>query len=702
MSVRTEEGSPWVCQARPLYSHAHRALGPFGQSTSCPRSDRLQVYLKHPAALCRAAYTDGNGIPLYSPLSAGLELFETVAAAARTIASWFLLDHAPTVYGDGANNNHHSPCCTPHFCRIVRTAWCPLAIDAIRSAQTGATYKPATGPPRNGTLYLTDYHVCWIASESSEYPADKQQAGPTPSQTPVSHLDSAFYPSDATPSLTSLLARPQTHAHPPLCVPLTLILRCEVTSNSASGGGMSTLVFQYMGAPSHRTLALLLKDGNAYQFTTDPLDKRVDAFLTALRRQAEPVAIGNFPKKNVSAQWGKKFDPHTEFARLGCLGESSAGGWKLCEENANYQLCSSYPALLCVPAGLEAHLIKSAAFRSKGRFPCVTWHCEKTGRVICRSAQPHTGPLGARCPEDENLVNAVCKAAGQTPLCIFDCRPWSSAQANKYLRGAGVENENHYDNCRVEYGNMDNMHAVRGALLKLQSAVRQGVGPVDLLLHSDTAPWHKHVHSLLEAAEKATCLFVDEGCNLLVHCTDGWDRTPQICTLVQLMLDPYYRTIEGFQVLIDKDWLAFGHKFAHRCGNDLQFQVPVEGEEWIRGSPPISTDEISPTFLQWLCCVHQLIQSRPTVFEFSALLLDFLAEHHLSGCFGTFLMNTEQERLSSGLLTKAPSLWLYISEHAEAFRNHLYRPNPLPLRALTPAPTLSMWVLHRSAVGEKE
>ncbi|CAF4631609.1 unnamed protein product, partial [Rotaria magnacalcarata] len=57
------------------------------------------------------------------------------------------------------------------------------------------------------------------------------------------------------------------------------------------------------------------------------------------------------------------------------------------------------------------------------------------------------------------------------------------------------------------------------------------------------------------------------------------------------MLDPYYRTIDGFQALIQREWIAFGHKFADRCGH------------W-NGSNDLN--ERSPVFLQWLDCIYQL------------------------------------------------------------------------------------------------
>lgn len=51
-----------------------------------------------------------------------------------------------------------------------------------------------------------------------------------------------------------------------------------------------------------------------------------------------------------------------------------------------------------------------------------------------------------------------------------------------------------------------------------------------------------------------------------------------------LCLDPFYRTYEGFMILIEKEWLSCGHKFAERIGMDADH----------------SNSQRAPVFLQFI------------------------------------------------------------------------------------------------------
>lgn len=64
--------------------------------------------------------------------------------------------------------------------------------------------------------------------------------------------------------------------------------------------------------------------------------------------------------------------------------------------------------------------------------------------------------------------------------------------------------------------------------------------------------------------------------------------------------------VQGFQVLVETEWLEFGHKFADRCGH---------------GENSEDLNERCPVFLQWLDCVHQLQRQFPCSFEFNEAFL---------------------------------------------------------------------------------
>lgn len=160
---------------------------------------------------------------------------------------------------------------------------------------------------------------------------------------------------------------------------------------------------------------------------------------------------------------------------------------------------------------------------------------------------------------------------------------------------------------------------------------------------------------------------VFQGVSCVVHCSDGWDRTSQTVSMASILLDPHYRTIKGFQVLVEKDWLAFGHKFADRCGHTGHATGEVTSEK--EGGK-----EVSPVFTQFLDCVWQLIRQYPRGFEFNERFLADLHDHVHSCQFGTFLGNCDKDRQDLKLYERTYSLWAYMEKTRTDYLNPLYIP----------------------------
>jgi hypothetical protein len=99
------------------------------------------------------------------------------------------------------------------------------------------------------------------------------------------------------------------------------------------------------------------------------------------------------------------------------------------------------------------------------------------------------------------------------------------------------------------------------------------------------------------------------------------NKQTQLCALAQLLVDPYYRTIDGLLILIEKEFSSFGFRWEKRCA------TPFAG----------SGQERSPVFLQFLDCVLQLLVQHPRQFEFSEELLLLLADAHSTRLFVDFL-----------------------------------------------------------------
>lgn len=61
--------------------------------------------------------------------------------------------------------------------------------------------------------------------------------------------------------------------------------------------------------------------------------------------------------------------------------------------------------------------------------------------------------------------------------------------------------------------------------------------------------WYDMIFTILSGSRKVASSLL-KGVNCLVHCSDGWDRTAQLCAIAQVILDPYFRTLDGIQPFI--------------------------------------------------------------------------------------------------------------------------------------------------------
>lgn len=470
------------------------------------------------------------------------------------------------------------------------------------------------------------------------------------------------------------------------------------------------------------------------------------------------------------------YDARAEFKRQGISEKLADKGWRISTINQDYTFCDTYPALLVVPSSISDSTLKYAGpFRSRHRIPTLSYLHPVNGATILRSSQPHSGITRKTNPQDEKLVCAAFASnlprgtsgeltrsqpasepssqpdtpadsglsdadsqpehavmfdahgnrvyGAQQSHLIVDARPTINAIFNQ-MQGLGSENMDRYKKTTKVFLNIDNIHVMRSSLSTVVDAIKDAdissLPPNrDLLAKSY---WLHHLYRVLAGALVVARQVSLNYSHVLIHCSDGWDRTSQLSALAQLMLDPYYRTLEGFMVLVEKDWLSFGHMFRLRSGhlsheewftvqkdalagatvqpgdndgrgdafqtaigNAKRFlgQVQAKSEPQIEAmaeTPPGEVVEsdmtakrmVSPVFHQFLDCVYQMQRQSPDQFEFNERFLRRLLYHLYSCQYGTFLYNSEKQRHDANVKERTSPVWDYFLARKPEFTNPGY------------------------------
>eukprot|EP01113_Clastostelium_recurvatum_P008933 TRINITY_DN1425_c0_g1_i2.p1 TRINITY_DN1425_c0_g1~~TRINITY_DN1425_c0_g1_i2.p1 ORF type:complete len:3048 (-),score=746.58 TRINITY_DN1425_c0_g1_i2:25-9168(-) len=308
---------------------------------------------------------------------------------------------------------------------------------------------------------------------------------------------------------------------------------------------------------------------------------------------------------------------------------------------------------------------------------------------------PYLGGLGPKSPRsDVGQSGGDPKAQGEPTITFMVVNIGKGRSTSSMIRYPAEINS-------LMFAEVSSPSDMQASLLTLYEAVHN-VPHADQRWKAkvDDTVWLNHIRSLVTTARKVANM-VSGGQSVMVQgaVADGHDLT-ECClvSLAMLLLDPFYRTIKGFCVLVQKEWSHYAFPFRAQ----MQGMLGQGADEDMGGPDPSGSDlpdanstsahygELAPTFLQFLDAVWQVLKEFPTAFEFSEDFLLFMADQSYSGRFGNFLSGldkpfargepgskergTDRKGLEKALKRNTVSLWTFAEVFSDAFANLSYIP----------------------------
>nr|XP_022909063.1 myotubularin-related protein 10 [Onthophagus taurus] len=284
------------------------------------------------------------------------------------------------------------------------------------------------------------------------------------------------------------------------------------------------------------------------------------------------------------------------------LERTSANNWRVCSANENYEM-TCLPKYFVVPISADDNIFKKAArhFR-EGNGPVWVWGTRKNAALVRMSDLEPT-------ITDRTQENIILEHIRKSHPNISSPHIMELAKVLPSIKELQHSFNKLRDICTPD----------TYRLFKTQDAKFYNL--------LEGTRWLQYVSGCLEHARKASIYLTKNCITVVLQEGSGRDLNCIISSLIQLILDPIYRTKHGFQRLIQKEWVVLGHPFRNRLGLLEDYQ-----------------NEPAPYFLLFLDCVWQLLQQNPQAFQFNETYLTTLWDSVHVSIFDTFIFNSEWDR----------------------------------------------------------
>ncbi|KAJ8249173.1 hypothetical protein GJAV_G00231960 [Gymnothorax javanicus] len=344
-------------------------------------------------------------------------------------------------------------------------------------------------------------------------------------------------------------------------------------------------------------LILYCKDFRIIRFRFDQAGpesaKKVCLAIAHYRQPADPLLLFGFEYigKRCCGSAGDRWD--REIKRTGAL------EWRVCSINEGYTISQSLPEYFVVPASLaDQDLTQYSGFFVGQRVPMWCWH-HPNGSALVRMAS-------IREPaQQRKLDQRIC---------------------------AGIM-KSHPRRCEALKADLDkalpNIQEIQAAFVRLRQVcvIEPFEDSEERWLSSvESSRWLEHVRAFLRHSVEVVYMLEEKSASVILQEEEDRDLSCVISSLVQIMLDPHFRSLLGFQSLVQKEWVMAGHRFMDRCNHVRK-----------------NDKEECPLFLLFLDCVWQLMSQYPAAFEFTETYLTVLMDSMWLPVFSTFLFNSPQQ-----------------------------------------------------------